>query len=450
MAQIDTSIYGPLLQPSKSLIGYSNELDQADLNRAQLQGARINLIGQQQDFQDQQKLRQLYAQPGFDPSKPESLPDIYKISPKAGMAAQKSMLDAQKTQADIGKTEADTKLSVENAQKLKLQHAIDVQGQLAQAAGAATDQASWDRGLQIAQALGVDVSSVPKVFDPATAQAIAKQAMTGAQQLDAHFKQITANETARHYKAEEGIQVRGQNMADSRAQQQIQKDYAVAGVAPDGGLSPQMETMAQGIAKGEIAPLSGFALSRPGGQALMGRVMQINPEYDATTYGAKAQAAKSFATGKQGDALRSVATANMHLSQLGDLVDPLNNDPNQTVNKVKNIISAWNGGTAPTNFDAVKNVIGQEVVKAIVAGGGSAGERDEAAKAFSTANSPAQLKGAIEHYRMIMGAQQTNLLEQRRAAGLSDSTLPQYSRSAPASPAAPTGFKITHIDGKAQ
>jgi hypothetical protein len=182
----------------------------------------------------------------------------------------------------------------------------------------------------------------------------------------------------------------------------------------------------------------------------MRRVMEINPNYDATTYAAKLKGAKDFATGQQGNALRSVETANAHLDQMGELVDALNNGNIPIVNRIANAYQQQTGNPAPTNFEAVKNIIGQEVVKAIVAGGGSAGERDEAAKAFSAANSPTQLKQAIQHYRMVMGAQQANLLAQRRAAGLPDSTLPNYSGApqpgTPASvPGAPAGWSIIGV-----
>jgi hypothetical protein len=101
----------------------------------------------------------------------------------------------------------------------------------------------------------------------------------------------------------------------------------------------------------------------------------------------------------------------------------------QVVNKVQNYFSKATGSPNVTNFDAIKAIVGQEVVKAIVAGGGGVGEREEAAKIFSSASSPAQLKGAIQHYRMVMGAQANNLMEQRRAAGLPDTTLPDYSKT---------------------
>jgi hypothetical protein len=175
-----------------------------------------------------------------------------------------------------------------------------------------------------------------------------------------------------------------------------------------------------------------MALLNPKNQRVLGRVMEINPQYDYTEVAAKKSAATSFGTGQLGNALRSVSTANAHLDQMNELVDALGNGNTQVINKVNNWYQTQTGNPAPTNFNAIKNVVGQEVVKAIVAGGGGVGEREEAAKAFSTANSPDQLKEAIQHYRMVMGAQADNLLAQRDAAGLSRSTLPNYNGAKPA------------------
>lgn len=210
-----------------------------------------------------------------------------------------------------------------------------------------------------------------------------------------------------------------------------------AGVSADGGLDPNAERTAQAIASGQLPAPTGMALLNPKNQRILGRVMEINPSYDSTTVAAKKAAAVSFTSGPLGGALRSVSTANAHLDQLGELVDALNNGNTQVVNKVQNYFSKATGGTAVTNFEGIKNIVGQEVVKAIVPGGGSEREREEAAKAFASANSPKQLKEVISHFRMVMGAQANNLMEQRRAAGLPDSTLPNYSNTNPTAAAKP-------------
>jgi hypothetical protein len=60
---------------------------------------------------------------------------------------------------------------------------------------------------------------------------------------------------------------------------------------------------------------------------------------------------------------------------------------------------------------------------------------------MDSAKSPAQLKGVITQFRNLMSAQHENLLIQRRAAGLSDATLPNYGgMSSTTSPPSPVKF----------
>ena len=66
----------------------------------------------------------------------------------------------------------------------------------------------------------------------------------------------------------------------------------------------------------------------------------------------------------------------------------------------------------PTNFDAVKKIVSDEVVKAVVAGGGALGDREEAAKTISSAQSPQQLAGVIANYKHLMSGQLSGLKKQ--------------------------------------
>jgi hypothetical protein len=232
----------------------------------------------------------------------------------------------------------------------------------------------------------------------------------------------------------------GELLSDSRDRSQFKqtlaKDYTLGGFNPDGTPAGDMELTAKAIANGQLPPPSGMALTNPRNQRLLARVMEINPQYDFTDVTAKRKAASDFTTGTQGNALRSFAVAGQHLDQLNTLVDALNNGNTQLVNKVSNIYSQQTGNPAVTNFDAAKDVVSKEVMKAIVAGGGGVSEREELQRSLSAANSPAQLKGVIAQYRNLMSAQHDMLLQQRRAAGLSDSTIPNYGDSG----AAPTGW----------
>lgn len=199
-----------------------------------------------------------------------------------------------------------------------------------------------------------------------------------------------------------------------------------AGYTEDGKPTADMETTAQAIASGQLPPPAGMALTNPKNQRILARVMEINPQYDYTSVTAKKAAANQFAFGPLGNQMRSGATAIDHLSQMKTLVSALDNGDNNTYNQVKNAVGAWSGGTAPTNLDAAKQVIMDEVMKSIVAGGGGETERKALQDTMKDKHSAAQLNGAIDQFLGLMKPQQANLLAQRRAAGLPDSTLPDY------------------------
>lgn len=222
---------------------------------------------------------------------------------------------------------------------------------------------------------------------------------------------------------------------NQRSANTIAAENLRAGVVPGGGLDPNGERTAQAIASGQLPPPSGMALTNPRNQRILGRVMEINPNYDFTSVTAKKKAASDFTTGSLGNSMRSFQVAGQHLDQLGQLVDALGNGNLTLVNKLGNAIGSQTGNPAPTNFDAAKDVVSKEVVKAIVAGGGGVSERQELAHLMDNAESPAQLKGVIQQYRNLMAAQHDALLQQRRAAGLPDSTLPNYTEAAGGAPA---------------
>lgn len=118
---------------------------------------------------------------------------------------------------------------------------------------------------------------------------------------------------------------------------------------------------------------------------------------------------KSFATGKQGDQIQAFNTGIAHLDQLQGLADALQNGDIRMFNELGNAWATETGSEVPTDFDAVKRIVGQEVNKAIVAGGGGEAERKEAAEVFNKANSPQQLSGAIKQVEGLMGSQLESL-----------------------------------------
>lgn len=146
-------------------------------------------------------------------------------------------------------------------------------------------------------------------------------------------------------------------------------------------------------------------------------LMQYNPQSNTQAAKVQQQTENKFATGTQGNAVRSFNTAVAHLDSLSSLADAMNNGDVQLINKAKNAVAAAFGNPAATNFDAAKKIVTDEVVKAIVGAGGGVQDRDEAANIMSNAKSPAQLKGAIAQIHDLMGGQLRGLAQQYYAGG---------------------------------
>lgn len=414
----------------------------------------LNLQNQQRTLDESNRLRDVLSQPDFDANNPDHQRQLVSAAPVAGPAflkanaeyanlrstTDKNTSEATKFRADAGKTDQDARFA-------KADKAITDITSFKNPADAAANidfhVKNGDLQPEVAEQLKASMPQDPAQFPAWQLQKI--QGILSAKERMAYLApdaNTVANNTT-------SVATNAATNATSRANNadNIKKDYGIEGIKQKGenlraGFDAQgnptgdMETTAKAIASGQLPPPSGMALTNPKNQRILARVMEINPQYDFTDVTAKKKAASDFTSGQLGNSLRSVSTANAHLDQLGELADGMNNGDVQAINKVTNWFKTQTGNPSATNFNAIKNIVGQEVVKAIVAGGGSSAERDEAAKAFADASSPAQIAGAIQHYRMVMGAQQSNLLAQRRAAGLSDATLPNYTGGPTQKPAA--------------
>lgn len=155
------------------------------------------------------------------------------------------------------------------------------------------------------------------------------------------------------------------------------------------------------------------------------------------------RALTDFSTGIQGRMVNSMNTAVEHLSTLTELADALKNNDVRAINTVGNLVAKQTGSPAPTNFAAARQIVAQEIVKAIVANGGTGREREEAAANIAAAGSPEQLAGVISTYQELLAGQLKSLgLQYKNTTGRDDfntkllpSTLRALSRVESAAPA---------------
>lgn len=259
----------------------------------------------------------------------------------------------------------------------------------------------------------IDVSQAPTAFDPDFVQG---HAMQSKKMLD-YLKQ---EEDKRHHRATESIAYGNLDVAIKKEAREAENtggavgDFTKIGEDFLNSLPVSQRKIVKDIADGKIDPKS---LSIKGGhrERLLSQVAQYNPDYNQQDYGAADKAVKSFATGKQGDSVRSFNVALEHLDLLKDLTIALKNGDVKLINQIGNKWAEQTGGTAITNFSAAKDIIGQEVVKAIVANGGGQAEREEAAKKIASSKSPDQLFGVADTYTKLFGGQLKGLEKQYTA-----------------------------------
>ena len=123
-------------------------------------------------------------------------------------------------------------------------------------------------------------------------------------------------------------------------------------------------------------------------------------------------AVKDFSSGLSARRVTANNTALNHLETMDRLAGDLANADTRIVNAAGNAFARATGSAAPTNFDAAKQLVAAEVIKAVVQNGGGVTERKEAADTIKSANSPEQLRGVIATYRELLGGQLSSLAQQ--------------------------------------
>ena len=179
-------------------------------------------------------------------------------------------------------------------------------------------------------------------------------------------------------------------------------------------LDPQMAAVVKLIGDGKEK--SSTILSRMKSdekKIILAAVNKYNPDYSSNIVSADAK----FEYGTLGNTIRSLNTSISHMNDvLSPAIDALNNGDYKAFNKAANFIAEQTGEPAPTNFNAVRDIVAQEIVKSIVANGGTGAERDEAKATILNTNSPRQLKGVIEQYTRLLRGQLKGLERQYKAS----------------------------------
>lgn len=232
---------------------------------------------------------------------------------------------------------------------------------------------------------------------------------------------------------------------------------AVAPAAPADTISGRQMPLGEAINKGITGPdllavipkslagqvsaiLEHRAAPPSGNSARSSQLMQIvqaaDPTYDAQQYKTKQGIETAFTAGLASRTLRSINVADDHLKVLNSTIDALANNDVKLLNQLGNTIATQMGAPAPTDFNGVKNIVADELVKAILGGAGALGDRKAIQETVSSANSPEQLRSMIKRYRELMEGQRTGLADQYKSGGGNNAgVLKLLNQNKPAAPA---------------
>lgn len=122
-------------------------------------------------------------------------------------------------------------------------------------------------------------------------------------------------------------------------------------------------------------------------------------------FAASGKALKEFTSGTDAKTIRSLNVVVSHLDTLNELAQGLDSNDTRIINRVRNAYRTEFGKPAPTSFNAAKEIVGDEIIKSIVARGGTLEDRIAMKKTLDAASGPEQLAGVVTAYQKLLGGQ---------------------------------------------
>lgn len=177
------------------------------------------------------------------------------------------------------------------------------------------------------------------------------------------------------------------------------------------------------------------------------------PDFNQANYSITKGVMKDFTSGDAAKNLTAFNTAIEHAKQLNDAADALQNGNTVALNKIGNALGYQFGSDKTTNFNVIKNALSGEISKVFKGGQATDAEIREVQGPFNAANSPAQLKGAIQNAIALMNSKR-GALQQQYQQGIK--AQPNFGNQTggfqlpPGTPTAvgPNGHRIAAVGGK--
>jgi hypothetical protein len=187
-----------------------------------------------------------------------------------------------------------------------------------------------------------------------------------------------------------GQEITGATMPQTTGSDLTGDDYLNSLKQQDPALAAQVKAVAEGR-----LPMPPTNARTPNAQRLIQAVSQYDPEgvNDIQT-GSRRKLFTSFTAGQDADQIKSLNTVMGHLGKLQDTAVSLNNSNYPMLNSFLNSVSLNTGQDAVSNFNVAKKAVADEL-STVLKGRATEGEVKRWNEAINSAQSPAQLQGAI-------------------------------------------------------
>jgi hypothetical protein len=177
------------------------------------------------------------------------------------------------------------------------------------------------------------------------------------------------------------------------------------------GANGQPSALAQAVANGQMQWKDVISPRTPQSvkESFAKEVKSINPNFNSGDFTVEQKVREAFTSGGYSQNLTAIDTARRHMQTFKTLAGDLNNGSVRAFNSLGNALGIQFGSDAATNFNIAKEFHSGEVGKAVVAGRGTAGERDQLAQSISTSSSWKQLTGALKTADALLSGKQEAL-----------------------------------------
>lgn len=186
-----------------------------------------------------------------------------------------------------------------------------------------------------------------------------------------------------------------------------------------------LHDMATRYVNGDKGVATGMSRNPQMQSAFQGMISQVGRErglsqsqisQNQQTFSAGTRAVQAFDTGKQGDTTRSLNVSVAHLNTLKDLGTALNNGDITLINAAKQKFAEAFGVPAPTNFDAARAIVADEVAKGVIGGQTAQADREALAASLKRERSPQAINGAIGTFQNLLAGQLHGLRQQYQSS----------------------------------